>query len=934
MLRKTFGLTLFAFAMLFVQGRAQAAPPVGRERLRFDAGWRFHRGDLGSAADMPLAKWTWKAVEGRVNAGETLPDLSADGWQETRPGQDTFHGRRGFAWYRAELPAIPGPNRTLHFESVDDNATVYLNSKKLLSHEGWSEPFDVPLDAAWKEGGPNLLVVLVQNTDGAGGIGTAALQTDPDKINDGPAAPNFDDSGWRVLHLPHDFVVEGTFTPQADASHGSLLTDVGWYRKTFDVPASDKGRSLWLEFDGVYRNSKTWLNGKLLGSHKSGYIGVRYDITNAVNYGGKNTLVVRCDSRAQEGWWYEGGGIYRHVWLNKANVVHIAPEGVFVTAKPFSDGSANVAVQITMGGWLMGQGPRRINYVLDAEIRDWNNRTVARARQGGTQADEEGAHYTLNLNMSQARLWSLEDPYRYVAMIRLHEDSYDQPPTGKSGRVLDSVTVPFGIRTIRFDANKGFFLNGKPVKLKGTCNHQDFAGVGIAMPDSLLEWRIKKLKAMGSNAYRCSHNPPTAELLDACDRLGMVVMDETRHLGDATGAKTSPGTKAADLSELKGLILRDRNHPSVIMWSMCNEEPLQGTEEGARIFSAMKKVTNALDGTRPVTCAMNGGWGEGISLVEDLQGCNYNPGGYDDYHKRFPEQPVYGSETASEVGTRGEYVNDPAKGYVSAYSVNAPPWAQTSEVAWRALAERDYMAGGFVWTGFDYKGEPTPYGWPCVNSHFGIMDECGFPKDAYYYYQSWWGEKPIVHLLPHWNWPGKEGQPIDVWCHSNAETVELFLNGKSLGTKAMPRYGHLEWKVPYAPGRLEAKGYSGGKLVASDVVETTGAPTQIRLSPDRKILTADGEDVIMVEVALLDEKGCVVPFADNEVIFTVTGAGQVAGVGNGDPSSHEPDKASKRKAFHGLCMVIVGAGENPGSISLTASSPGLKSAGLSLQAKK
>jgi beta-galactosidase len=347
----------------------------------------------------------------------------------------------------------------------------------------------------------------------------------------------------------------------------------------------------------------------------------------------------------------------------------------------------------------------------------------------------------------------------------------------------------------------------------------------------------------------------------------------------------------------------------------------------------MKKVVLANDPTRPITCAMNGGWGQGISLVEDLQGMNYNPRGYDSFHRLYREKPAYGSETASAVSTRGEYVNDPVKGYVSAYDVNAPSWAQVAEVAWRAVATRPWMAGAFVWTGFDYKGEPTPYSWPCVNSHFGIMDECGFPKDTYYYYQSWWSDKEVVHLLPHWNWPGKEGQPIDVWCHSNADQVELILNGTSLGTKEVPPLGHLEWKVPYAPGRLEAKGYRGGKLVASDVVETTGPPAQLRLSTDRTTLTADGECVTMVTVAVLDAKGRVVPYASDEITFTTRGAAVVAGVGNGDPSSHEPDRASRRRPFHGLALAVVQATDRPGKIELTASATGLKSATIAMQSE-
>jgi beta-galactosidase len=441
---------------------------------------------------------------------------------------------------------------------------------------------------------------------------------------------------------------------------------------------------------------------------------------------------------------------------------------------------------------------------------------------------------------------------------------------------------------------------------------------------------------MGSNAYRCSHNPVASELLDACDKLGMLVMDENRHLGDTYSGKTPRGTPATQLTDLSAMVRRDRNHPSIIMWSICNEEGLQGTPDGGRIARAMKARVDELDGTRPVTAAMNGGHGDpgGFTGILDMEGYNYNPGGYTWFHEHFPQIPLFGSETGSTVSTRGIYENDPKRGYVSAYDVNFPGWAQTAEAAWQPIADRPYVAGGFVWTGFDYKGEPTPYGWPCINSHFGILDECGFPKDNFWYYLSVWGDKPMVHILPHWNWAGKEGQPISVWCYSNCDRVELFLNGESLGSKDMPRNGHLEWSVPYAPGKLEAKAYRGDTLEASDVVETTGEPAALRLKTDRSVIAADGEDVTMVEVAVVDAQGRVVPTADNMISFKVSGAGAVAGVGNGDPSSHESDVLPFRKAFSGLCMVIVKAKENPGNIRLLATSIDLKSAALTLKSLK
>jgi beta-galactosidase len=732
-------------------------------------------------------------------------------------------------------------------------------------------------------------------------------------VTTGPAAalPAFDDRAWRPVNLPHDYVVEGAFDPKADTSHGFLPVGVGWYRKTFTLSAQDRGRKLFLDFDGVYRDSTVWLNGHLLGKHPSGYTGFRFDIGPFAHIGGKNVLAVRADARHSEGWWYEGGGLYRHVWLVKTDPVYVPQWGTFVTSQ-VQDSGAEVAIKTTVANNTTAEAPCR----LLSRIVDAVGKVVATADSQARVPANKSVEVAQTVRVAAPRLWSPVSPSLYRLVTTIQRD----------GRVVDTYETTFGIRTLRYDPERGFFLNGKPVKLQGTCNHQDFAGVGVALPDRIQVYKIEKLKEMGSNAYRCSHNPPASELLDACDRLGMLVMDESRHLGDTYQQKTPRNAPYSDLSELENMLKRDRNHPSIIMWSMCNEEPLQGSDVGAKIFSAMKEVVRRLDPTRPVTAAMNGGWGRGISLVADLQGCNYNPGGYDGYHKSHPDQPIYGSETASTVSTRGIYANDRAKGYVSAYDVNHPPWGQTAEEGWRPLAERPFMAGGFVWTGFDYRGEPTPYAWPCINSHFGIMDTCGFPKDNYYYYQSWWGDKPIVHLLPHWNWPGKEGQEIAVWCHSNCDRVELFFNGQSLGAKEMPRNGHLEWKVAYAPGILEAKGYRDGKEIARDRVETTGPAASLQLTPDRAVLQADSEDVSLITVSVRDAQGRLMPVADNEVSFQVTGDAQILGVGNGDPSSHEADRASRRHAFQGLCMAIVQAGAHAGEIHVTAESPGLKPA--------
>ncbi|MGI4790642.1 MAG: beta-galactosidase GalA [Janthinobacterium lividum] len=922
--------------------RADAQSP--RQRQLMDAGWRFQLADPDTPAHAAaVTAWRWRPGTAGDAAQMTAAGLDTTGadWKDATVGMDTFGGRAGSSWYRTTLPALAYPNRVLHFESVDDNATVYLNGIKLSHHEGWNDPFNVPLDKAWKVDGPNSLTVLVENTAGNGGImGAVTLGTIVPGSN--PISPAYNDKSWRIVHLPHDYVVEGKFDPNGDSNHAALPTPRAWYRKTFTLPASDIGRSVWIDFDGVYRDAVVYLNGQKLGEHPGGYDGFRYDISQAAHYGSANVLAVSVNPAHHEGWWYEGGGIYRHVWLNVAASVHIAPWGTFVTAKlpePGADGKvapATVTIQTKlMSPIFVTVGAPQLGFRLVSRVLDPAGKLVSSTVTPIGMLGEPKA-ITQKVAVAHPLLWSLETPRLY----HLHTEVMN----GSS--IVDATDTPFGIRTIRFDAEKGFFLNGKSVKIKGTCNHQDFAGVGIGMPDSLLYWRIKKLKAMGSNAYRMSHNPPTAELLDACDKLGMLVMDESRHLGDTEEAKSSLDTPYSDLGELKSMILRDRNHPSVIMWSMCNEEGIQYSAQAATIFAAMKRVVETDDGTRPVTCAMNGGYDSavGITSVEDLQGINYHTGDYDAFHKTHPNMPLYGSETSSEVGTRGVYSEDkfssggnytgiPDLGYVSAYDTNGVPWGQTAEAAWQPIADRPFVAGGYVWTGFDYKGEPTPFGWPDINSNFGVMDECGFPKDTYYYYQSVWGDKPIVHILPHWNWAGKEGQPIDVWAFSNADRVELLLNGKSLGTKEMPKNGHASWSVPYAPGTLEARGFDNGQVIAADKVETTGAPAALRLVTDRTALTADGEDVSMVEVDIVDAQGRVVPTADNPVSFSVTGAGHIAGVGNGDPSSHEPDQAGSRHAFNGKCMVIVGANQVPGPIHLTAASRGLQSVSRTMHAK-
>ena len=521
---------------------------------------------------------------------------------------------------------------------------------------------------------------------------------------------------------------------------------------------------------------------------------------------------------------------------------------------------------------------------------DHNGHAVGVAHSPLTVAANDLGKLDQQIILNQPILWSVETPrlYRLETLI-----------VTPDGVITDRYATPFGVRTVRFDADQGFFLNGVSVKLKGTCNHQDHAGVGTAIPDRLHAWRIERLKAMGSNACRTSHNPPAPALLDACDRLGMLVMDETRRMS----------VDADAMNELERLVRRDRNRPSVFIWSIGNEEPHQITDAGRRVALTMKRLVNRLDGTRLVTSAMNFGWGTGISSAVDVIGFNYSPEKVAVFRAAFPKTPILLTETASTVTTRGVYERDAVHHYPSAYDVEAPKWGQTAEQWWPQCNQTPYIAGGFVWTGFDYRGEPTPFNrWPSISSYFGLMDTCGFPKDEYFYYKAWWDTaSPLVHLLPHWTWPGREGKPIDVRCYANVDRVELFLNGASLGSQTVVKDSHLAWSVPYAPGYIEAHGYKGDKLVVRERKETTGPAARIQLSADRTRLTADGEDLAVVTIAIVDAQGRAVPEAADAVRLDVTGPAALIGMGNGDPISHEPDKTNVRKAFKGLCMGLVQA---------------------------
>ena len=701
---------------------------------------------------------------------------------------------------------------------------------------------------------------------------------------DGPAARDFEDRPWRRVDLPHDWAVELPFSERGSSQHGMKAVgrgfpenSVGWYRRELAIPDSARGRRIALEFDGVFRDSVVWVNGHFLHRESSGYSGFRVDITDYLHYGGRNVVAVRVDASTQEGWWYEGAGIYRHVWLTQTGPLHVAPSGTFVRAAVQGD-RADVTVDTT----VRNDGKSGDSFSLAHELRDPAGRVVARATVPPRRVDADGSlDVSTQLKVSQPALWSLDTPQRYTLTTLVK----------RGAQVVDRVDTPFGIRTLRFDANQGFFLNGRHVKLHGVNNHQDHAGIGIALPDGMHEARLKMLKAMGVNAIRSAHHPATPELLEACDRLGMLVIDEHRMMG------TAPQIR----DELERMVRRGRNHPSIILWSVGNEEwAIENSEIGTRLAQEMQAIVHRLDPTRPATlAASSSGQAEGTSVGSGVIGFNYKgQHDIDAMHRRFPDRPMLVSEEGATHATRGIYADDPARAHVAAYDRRTGGnWTASIEEGWRFNAERPFLAGMFVWTGFDYRGETTPFGWPAVSSQFGLLDTTGAMKDTGQYLKAEWTAEPMVHVLPHWNWPGREGQPIDVRVYSNTDEVELLLNGRSLGRKARAPYGHLQWSVPYEAGSLTARGYRGGRLVTSQTVATTGAGHGVRLTVDRPQLRAAGGDVALVTVNVVDGEGRVVPTAQQRIAFETTGPVRLIGMGNGDPGSHEADKPAERHRY-------------------------------------
>ncbi|TWI94807.1 beta-galactosidase [Mucilaginibacter frigoritolerans] len=720
----------------------------------------------------------------------------------------------------------------------------------------------------------------------------------------GAAAPEFDDSDWRVLNLPHDWAVDQPFDSTANLSQGYKQRGIGWYRRSFKIDNADHGKYLELQFDGISTFCTIWVNGTLVHRNWCGYTSSYIDITPFAKYGEEiNTIAVRVDAIAQEGWWYEGAGMYRHAWLVKRSPVHIVTDGVY--AQPVkSNGLWGVPVEVT----IENSGKKESSIEVESTLIDPKGKEIVQSRVNAQAASLDKTVASLSLPIANPQLWTLDKPTLYKVRTILKQ----------SGAGIDTLITSCGFRTIRFTADSGFYLNDKRVKLKGTCNHQDHAGIGVAVPNSIWDFRLKKLKEMGVNAYRCSHNPPAAEFLEACDRIGILVMDENRNFN------TSPEY----MRQMEWMVRRDRNHPSIILWSVFNEEPMAGSENGYEMVRRMNAVVKKLDTTRYVTAAASGGLFAPVNVSQavDIVGFNYQVENYDRFHKENPTMKMISSEDESALDTRGEYTSDLKKHFLADYDSQTSDWGTTHRVGWKAIAERPFIAGCFVWTGFDYRGEPQPFNWPTASSSFGIMDMCGFPKTAFYIHQAQWvDDRPILHLVPHWTWPVDSiGKKIKIMAMTNADKVKLILNGKEIGEQVVDKYEMNTWEIPYTPGRLEAISYKNGKEVAHFVTETAGKPVKLQLIPDRQTIKGEGWDAVPVTVRVLDAKGLPVENANLPVTFEVQGPGVIIGLGNGNANSHEPDKGNQRSLYNGLAQVILQSAEGgEGKLMLIAKSEGL-----------
>lgn len=754
------------------------------------------------------------------------------------------------------------------------------------------------------------------------------------------SASDFNDAGWRNLNLPHDWSIELPFDKDSPTGTGggALRGGIGWYRKEFKVPASARDKLVYIDFDGVYRNSEVWINGHYLGKRANGYISFQYELSRYLKYGNeKNVIAVKVDNSLQpNSRWYSGSGIYRNVWLSVRDRLHVDQWGTFVRAVAISKDSARIEIETRV----------RNNYRENKKAEVLTFIFGENAKQEALEKTAINAIYGTDISVQQSitiknpRLWSTVDPFLYTVSTIVRID--DTP--------MDGYVTPLGIRQFEFDVNKGFTLNGKPLKLRGVCNHHDLGALGAAINTRALERQLEILKEMGCNSIRTSHNPPAPELLDLCDKMGFIVMDEAFDMWKKSKNVYDYHLDWEDnyYRDLVDQVRRDRNHPSVFMWSVGNEIMEQwGDSSGRAIARELVSIVKTWDPTRPVVTA-NNETRELNNIIQsgafELIGYNYHHDEWGRFHERWPGKKFIVTESVSALSTRGHYDKVPVDTIrrwpkrwdlpfnegnpdftISAYDHVSTPWGSTHEETLKIFEKYDHISGMYIWTGFDYLGEPTPYPWPARSSYFGIVDLAGFPKDVYYLYQSVWTDKPVLHILPHWNW--QKGDDIDVVAYyNNADEVELYLNGKSLGKRKKEGDRlHVTWKVPFRPGTLKAVSRKGGITVLTKEVKTAGKAAKIILQPDRDKISGSN-DLSFVKVIVTDKNGVVVPYADNLVEFTISGGGFIAGVDNGNPISHESFKDSKRKAFNGLALVIVQANGVGTPVKLTANSAGLEGA--------
>ena len=718
--------------------------------------------------------------------------------------------------------------------------------------------------------------------------------------NEGPYSIRFKAGDeWKAVDLPHDWAVDLPFSETASYSHGHKTvgwkfpeTSIGWYRKTFRLSGEDKGKHFRLQFDGIFRNAQIWVNGIFVGVEPSGYIHQDYDITDYLLFGEddgyENLICVRCDATLEEGWFYEGAGIYRHVWLEKSSPLHITTGGTFVHCT-LSDNytKANVTIETEVRN---DYNKDISDYRVEHRVLDASGRTAAVASAAGTALAARSNHTSIaHCTIQNPALWDTENPNLYNVVTTVYLD----------GQAVDEYITRTGFREIRFDKDEGLFLNGKHLKIKGFNNHQDHPGVGAAIPDGLQRYRIERLKWMGANAYRASHNPMTAELLDVCDEMGILVFEENRLLG----------INPFQLSVMENMIRRDRNHPSVFLWGIGNEEwGLEWEDRGTEIASTMREYAHRADPTRPMAAASSSG--PHILRTVDVAGYNYirqHP--IDEHRANYPERIAVGSEETTGCGTRGEYFPDSAPGRMMPHNFNdtlEEPTGFSMERGWQFYDARPWLLGLFYWTGFDYRGEPVPMSYPATGSLFGVLDYCGFAKDEAWYLKSWWGDEPVLHIMPHWNLSGHEGETVKVRVFSNCDEVQLVVNGKKLGKKAMPKNGHLEWDAVYKPGYVQAVGYRNGKAVMQERIETAGAPSGLSVE------TLRYDDIYVINVSVTDDKGRFVPTASIPAAINIDGNARILGFGNGDSAFREVERPTDSdarsfdfKTFNGLAQVLI-----------------------------